>query len=59
MLAVSSHLVDLGVAPKVETASTRDKAQSAAWVHLACEMGNVDSVREELVRMNPLAPKHQ
>ena len=44
--------VDLGFAPNVETASRREKAQNAAWVHVAREMGNVDSIREELVRMN-------
>ena len=44
--------VDLGFAPNVETASRREKAQNAAWVHVGREMGNVDSIREELVRMN-------
>ena len=48
--------VDLGFAPNVEAASRRGEAQNAAWVHVAREMGNVDSIREELVRMNRERP---
>ena len=52
LLTNLASLVELSVIQNMETASRFERAQSAARPHLARERGSLQTIKEELVKMN-------
>ena len=51
-MAKKATLLELPVMQSMEAASRFERAQSAAWSHLARERGSLQIIKEELVKAN-------